>query len=110
MLDLTALTGELYQIKMADGTVLELKRPTQALYESILALGDSKVNMDTQKMMDVSYQLFAAILNRNTDGYTFDEKGLRDDYDFTIALTVLGDYMSYYAKEVAKRVDFQPAQ
>ena len=54
--------------------------------------------------------MFLRILNRNTSGRIFKLKELEEDYDFTIAMMVMSDYMKYYATEIKNRVNFQVVQ
>lgn len=110
MLDLTAINANLYQIKMADGETLTLKRPTQALFESIIKIGELSKNSTDSKVMEQVMEIFCRILNRNTDNKSFTLGELQDDYDFTVALMVIGDYMKYYADEITAKVNFQVAQ
>ena len=110
MLDLTAINANLYQIKMADGETLTLKRPTQALFESIIKIGELSKNSTDSKVMEQVMEIFCRILNRNTDNKSFTLGELQDDYDFTVALMVIGDYMKYYADEITAKVNFQLAQ
>lgn len=110
MLDLAALNANLYQIKMADGETLTLKRPTQALFESIIKIGELSKNSTDSKVMEQVMEIFCRILNRNTSNKSFTLGELQDDYDFTVALMVIGDYMKYYADEITAKVNFQVAQ
>ena len=106
MLDLTTAFGELYQVKLLDGTVLELKRPTQALQNAIVNL--QKFGTDgenTSKAMDMAMDIFCRILNRNTNGIEY-----KEEYDYTLALVVITDYLKYYAAEVSNNVNFQVVQ
>ena len=110
MLDLTAINANLYQIKMADGEIITLKRPTQALFESIIKIGELSKNSTDSKVMEQVMEIFCRILNRNTSNKSFTLGELQDDYDFTVALMVIGDYMKYYADEITAKVNFQVAQ
>ena len=110
MLDLTAINANLYQIKMADGETLTLKRPTQGLFESIIKIGELSKNSTDSKVMEQVMEIFCRILNHNTDNKSFTLGELQDDYDFTVALMVIGDYMKYYADEITAKVNFQVAQ
>lgn len=110
MLDLAALNAHLYQIKMADGVTLTLKRPTQALYQYIIKIGELTKGDVDEGIINQAMEIFAAILNRNTQDVTFSLGELEKEYDFTVALMVISDYMKYYAEEIANKVNFQPAQ
>lgn len=111
MLDLTTAYSVLYQVKLIDGTVLSLKRPTQALQESIMRLQKlGEKGQDVEAIMNETMAIFCRILNRNTDGIHFELEDLMEEYDYTLALLVLGDYLKFYSEEVAKQVNFQAAQ
>lgn len=111
MLDLTAICGSMYEIKLLDGKVYKLRRPTQALYEKLMRV--SEMAQDEGKIegvMNETVSLLAQVLNRNTEGTEFTSEQLEDEYDFTIAMTVIGDYMKFYADEIQSRVNFPAAQ
>lgn len=110
MLDLTDICGSLYEIKLADGVVYKLKRPTQGLYESIIRMGKLTQGDKTEELMSECLNVLVRILNRNTEGREFTLAEVEDDYDFTIAMMVMSDYMKFYADEVSSRVNFQSAQ
>ena len=111
MLDLTTAFDALYQVKLLDGTVLSIKRPTQALQESIMhlqKLGEDASNVDA--VFNETMAIFCRILNRNTDGIQFEQEDIEDEYDFSLALLVIGDYFKFYSQEVARKVNFRTAQ
>ena len=111
MLDLTTLCGNLYEIKMADGEVLHLKRPTQGMYQRMIDLGQETNNGEnTTAVMEIAMDMFTKIINQNDKGKQFTQEELSKDYNFTIALMVMNDYMTYYANEIGNKVNFQPAQ
>lgn len=111
MLDLTATFSELYQVRLFDGTELSLKRPTQALQESMLRLqkmGESA--KDADGLMKETMSIFTRVLNRNAEGLEFTQEQLEEEYDYSVALLVVGDYLKFYAKEVADKVSFRTTQ
>lgn len=110
MLDLTEICGQLYEIKLADGNVYKLKRPTQGLYETIVRLGKLTQADNTQELMGECLKVLVRILNRNTEGKEFSLEEVEEDYDFTIAMMVMSDYMKFYANEISNRVNFRDAQ
>lgn len=112
MLDLTtALKTPLYEIKTMDGEVLELKRPTQALQETILSLGGSNIeNLDDDASIHIMMEIFVRILNRNTAGRVFTFEEVSEEYDVVIAIVVINDYFAYWNKEIAENVNFLVSQ
>ena len=111
MLDLTTVYSELYQVKLADGRVLELKRPTQAIQETVMRLQKlGEEGKDVEAIMKETMAIFCRILNRNTEEIEFTVDELSEDYDYTIALIVMGDYIKFYSEEVSKKVNFRITQ
>ncbi|MBM6776021.1 hypothetical protein H7U34_01825 [Collinsella tanakaei] len=111
MLDLTNAFGELYQVKLFDGTVLNLKRPTQALQNAIIGLqkmGGSTKNIE--KLMNETMSIFVRVLNRNNEGIEYTVDNIGADYDYSVALLVIGDYLKYYSQEITEKVNFQVVQ
>lgn len=111
MLDLTAAFSELYQVRLFDGTELNLKRPTQALQEAMLRLqkmGEGK--KAGEDIMKETMSIFTRVLNRNAEGIEFTQEQLEEEYDYSLALVVIGDYLKFYAKEVAAKVSFHTTQ
>lgn len=104
MLDLTAaVSTELYEIKMLDGKVLHLKRPTQALQQTIVQM---KSDDDESNLVEVITAIFVRIINRNTEGITYTEKDFEEDYDITLIGMVVQDYFEYWTKEIMNKVNF----
>lgn len=110
MLDLTDICGSLYEIKLADGIVYKLKRPTQGLYEAIIRMGKLSQGDKTEELMSECLNVLVRILNRNTEGKEFTLEQVEEDYDFAIAMMVMSDYMQFYADEISNRVNFRVAQ
>lgn len=109
MLDLTAQTTKLYEIKLLDGQVLELKRPTQAMQETTLKLNGLGSN-NAKEVFTILLNLFARILNRNEQGIQYKEKELAENYDVALMTTVIKDYFDYWNTEIQDTVNFQVAQ
>lgn len=111
MLDLTSAFSELYQVKLFDGTILSLNRPTQKLQRKIVdlqKLGD-KVE-DSAEVMRATMEIFTQVLNRNNKGIVYKVEDIEDEYDFSVALIVISDYLTFYNQEVAKKVNFHTTQ
>ena len=106
MLDLSKIYKDnYYEVRLIDGTELKLKRPTQAMVEVAMEMMNDDTN-DKEAVKRIS-QLFARILNRNTDDKVFTREDLIEEYDINIIVYVIKDYFEYWNKEVADKVDFQ---
>ena len=107
MLDLTAMKTNYYQIRLLDGTELNIKRPTQSMVEYTLKIeGMVKAEEQSEAVLGLA-NLFVRILNRNVEGLTFNAEDIAEEYDFQTIGFVIQDYFSYWDKEVSDTVDFQ---
>lgn len=110
MLDLTPMNRH-YEIRLLDGDTLNLKRPTQAMYETIINLRDMRERENNELQILAAFSnLFTRILNRNEEGRTFTAEELRDNYDFQVVTYVIQDYFTYWQKEVEEEVNFPQDQ
>lgn len=112
MLDL-AFTDKTYEIKLADGTILNLNRPTQAIQETLInikSLMDAKGEDAALEAMNVIMNVFTRILNRNTEGMKFEQDKIKEDYDIGVAMIVLQDYFTFWNKEIQEQVSFRQSQ
>lgn len=110
MLDLTARVGT-YEIKMLDGRVLHLLRPTQGFMNKLVSLKDLDASkMDAAEMLGTVTGIFLTLVNRNTEGVSYDQKQVEEDYDVILMMYVVQDYFRHWNDEIAAKVDFQPAR
>ncbi len=104
MLDLGGIVENYYEVRLLDGKELKLKRPTQAMIESISVM--DKLTDNTEILRGFS-RLFARILNRNTEGLVFKSEDLVEQYDFTVVMLLVKDYFNYWREDTEKQVNFQ---
>ena len=103
MLDLSILDkSELFEVKLLDGRELKLKRPTQSLQMTIVNILD---NDNYEETLDIVFNAFARVLNRNTEGITFNSDELAEEYGVDIASIVIFKYFTYWNENT--QVDFQ---
>lgn len=105
MLDLTTIYKDVYfELKLFDGTVLKIKRPTQSMAEFAVSL--QKIE-DDKMALDAVMSFFVRILNRNTTGKVFTVDEIKEDYDVNVIGLVIRSYFDFWNKEVGSKVDFQ---
>lgn len=103
MLDLSILDkSELFEVKLLDGRELKLKRPTQSLQMTIVNILD---NDNYEETLDIVFNAFTRVLNRNTEGITFNSEELAEEYGVDIASIVIFKYFTYWNENT--QVDFQ---
>ena len=72
ILDLSAYADETADIRLRDGTVIHLRKPTEALVIELLQLRDVDQNSASLELLEALNRVCGAILNNNADGVTFD--------------------------------------
>lgn len=97
MLDLTQIKN-FYELKWFDGTILHLRKPSQAMMKRMAALQEVK-NLDTQidEIMDITY----SIIENNNEGKVLSDAD-KELIDFSLASLIIKDYMTKVQEEMGK--------
>ena len=72
ILDLRAYMEETADIRMTDGRLLRLKKPSQRMVIHMMAMKDLDDNATGEETLDSLNGVVLEILNNNADGLTFD--------------------------------------
>ena len=88
MLDLTKV-NRYYQIKWFDGQELNLKRPSQELFEKIFKLQ----NAEPEQQVSALFALIHEILNNNVEQRVFTKDELDRELDFQTMQYIIEDYV-----------------
>lgn len=111
MLDLTAVfTNTYYELKMLDGQVLNLKRPTQGIQQSVLDIVPYFDKKPSVEAIEKALSLFTQIINNNVENIEYTEEQIKEDYSLAIVMYVFEDYFRFWNEEVNKNVNFHHAQ
>lgn len=100
MIDLGKLQQDLYKIKLADGTILKLKKPTQAMLLTIMSMADS--DKEEIEIIEELNALMLRIFNRNTNGLEFSKDDIEEMLDIENAMMVLQDYAKFSFKQLGE--------
>ena len=95
MLDLGKIKQDLYKIKLADGTILKIKKPTQAMLLTMVEFRNADEKEDIELLGDL-YALMSRIFNRNTNDIKFSMDDIQEMFALETALIVLKDYMDFF--------------
>ncbi len=101
MLDLGKIKQQLYKIKLEDGTVLTLKKPTQATLNKMINLSELNQS-EYEEVFIIIFGVLTEIFNRNTQGKIFDREFIESMLDVETAMMILDDYMKDIYKEMGK--------
>lgn len=92
MIDLSKRKQELYKIKLEDGTILKLKKPTQAMLMTMIDLSQEKE--DENEVLKGVFSILTRVFNRNTDNRVFSQEEIQEMLDLEIAMEILKDYLT----------------
>lgn len=100
MIDLSKNKKDLYPIKLEDGTILKLKKPTQSMYIQMVQLEDSKG--EGVQMIEEIFSILVRIFNRNDQGIVFTLNEIEEMVDIETAMLIIEDYLRATSLEVGK--------
>lgn len=98
ILDLSVYNNETLDITMLDGSVLHIKKPTQALVIRMVELSQLQENQP-EKVLDGLVELCAAILSNNNDGITYSVEQVANELDIVLVSAIIKAY-SEFTKEL----------
>lgn len=99
MLDLSVFKEKTFELKLFDGEVLNLKRPSHRQvinmmgYEQTFKNKNNHKNVD--KMVNTFSQMILDILNNNVEGKVFDQDYVEEYFDFNLGMTLVQAYMEF---------------
>lgn len=101
MIDLSKKSfNELYKIKLQDGKILKLKKPTQSMLVKMLEL--SQMDEYGIEVLNDIFAITTMIFNRNDSDITFTQKDIEEMIDLDIAMTIIQDYLKYTTSILGK--------
>lgn len=101
MLNLSELKNKRYELIWFDETTIQLKKPTQQMWESIAELRNIK-DSDVKGLMSVVYELLYEIFNNNANGRKFSKEEIEENFDLDIAFEFMNEYANYYVPQLGK--------
>lgn len=99
MLDLSVFKEKTFELKLFDGEVLNLKRPSHRMVIEMMGyeqtFKDKKNHKNVDKMVNTFSQMLLDILNSNTQGRVFDLEFVEENFDFNLGMLVVESYMEF---------------
>lgn len=101
MIDLSKkANSEMYKIKLQDGTILKLKRPTQGLLNKIVEL--SELGDSGLEVIDDIFSIVTRIFNNNINGLSFTQPQIEEMLDLNTTMMIISDYLQTTLKMLGK--------
>ncbi|MBS5794887.1 MAG: hypothetical protein KIC92_09110 [Clostridiales bacterium] len=93
MLDLGKLQQKLYKIKLLDGTILQIPKPSQLLLKKMINL--EKVENKGANLLDEINNILLEIFSTNKNGIVYTFEDIEKMFDLSMALVVIKDYINF---------------
>lgn len=97
IMDLTAYVEETADIRMQDGTLLHLRKPSQRMVIHMMQMRDISADTDTVEIMRVLDDVTMEILNNNADSVQFRREAVQD-MPADLKTRIIGAYSEWAAK------------
>lgn len=106
MLDLSLLNQKTWDLKLLDGTVLNVRKPNNDLFKETQKMAEAAANKKTgDKITTVTYSFLTKVLNRNTNGRKFTQQEIEQIIPLDIAVILIYEYQKFVI-EVMQGVNF----
>lgn len=100
MIDLSARAKELYSIRLEDGKILKLKKPTQSLLMKMMEF--SSFESAPESAIPYLFEILTEVFNRNTEGRKFTAADIEEMLDIEVAAIILEDYLKTTVKQLGE--------
>lgn len=97
MLDLNVFQDKFFDIKLFDGEVINLPKPTQATILKLTKLETDikKYGDNSEKLLGSFTEIIVHILNTNKEGKKFTKNWVDENLNFTMNKAILEGYMEF---------------
>lgn len=96
MLDLQAFQSQTFEVKLFDGEIINLNKPSQKLVLDIIAYEEKmKDKKDVKKVINSFASLILDILNNNAEGIKFNREYVDTYFNFEIGMAFIKSYMEF---------------
>ncbi len=97
MLDLAKLQQNFYKIKLLDGTILQIPKPSQLLLRNMMELENVDNTFENSSTLIIKeiYNILFEIFNTNKNGIKYTLEDIEKMFDLSTALIVIKDYINF---------------
>lgn len=96
MLDLQAFQQKTYEVRLFDGEVIKLTKPSQKLVIDILAYEEKmKDKSNVRNILDSFVSLIVDILNTNLEGRKFNRAYVEKFFSFELGMVFIEGYINF---------------
>ena len=97
MLDLAKLQQNFYKIKLLDGTILQIPKPSQLLLRNMMELENVDNTFENSSTLIIKeiYNILFEMFNTNKNGIKYTLEDIEKMFDLSTALIVIKDYINF---------------
>lgn len=95
MLDLQAFQEKTFEVKLVDGTIINLRKPSQKLVIDIMAYEEKLKDKNIKVVIESFVGLMVDILNNNTDGRKFNKAYVEKYFSLDLGKIFLEAYIDF---------------
>ncbi|MEL7646977.1 MAG: hypothetical protein AAGU76_02735 [Sedimentibacter sp.] len=106
MIDLSILNNKTFDIRLKDGTELNIRKPSKELFnDTFKMIKLIEANSEEDKIIGVLYNFLARAFNRNTNGIKLTQQQVEDELELDVAMYVTKEYWKF-VQEVMQDINF----
>lgn len=98
MIDLNAFKETTEEVKLFNGEIINLKKPTQQMIIDMMALQDDINKKDSKKLIEKVNKLLISILNHNAENKQFDIDYIKNNFTYETMLAFIKAYGEFANK------------
>ena len=101
MIDLQELSNKTFDIRLKDGTELNIRKPSNELFRSTLKMVKlMEANGEEDKQISAIYVFLLKMFNRNTNERKFTQNELEEMIDIDVAMYLIKEYQTFLIEAV----------
>lgn len=102
MLDLSVLKDKTYDIKLENGEVLHINKPTQRMMKTVIEMSEvMQTGIADLEKIDKLFDFVTTIFNYNRDDKKFKKAQMEDMFDIAVAMYIVQDYLKFTSNVLA---------
>jgi len=93
-LDLTAFQRDYFEVKLPNGEIINIGKPSQGLIIDMMAM-EQKINEGADNILELFNDIIIKIINNNKENKKFTAKFVKENFDFELGQIFLNAYMEF---------------
>lgn len=106
MIDLTVISQKTFDLKLQDGTVLNIRKPNNQLFNDVFKIIKLiEANGEEKNIINAIYIILTKMINRNLNDIKFQQNVIEEMIDLDTAMYIVQEYWTF-VQEVVQDINF----